>query len=73
MNRMRVAAQHLMPGDVLITGDTVVRVSAGLRTPSGKVEVTLRVAGTAIAPVLRQALWNARTLIAVSKPTGDNQ
>jgi len=35
-------AQHLKKGDIIGSGDEVVSVSAGARTPSGKVEVTLK-------------------------------
>ena len=35
-------AQHLKKGDIVGSGDEVVSVSAGAKTPSGKVEVTLK-------------------------------
>jgi hypothetical protein len=35
-------AQHLKKGDIIGSGDEVVSVSAGTKTPSGKVEVTLK-------------------------------
>jgi hypothetical protein len=35
-------AQHLKKGDIVGSGDEVVSVSAGTKTPSGKVEVTLK-------------------------------
>ena len=35
-------AQHLKKGDIIGSGDEVVSVSAGAKTPSGKVEVTLK-------------------------------
>jgi hypothetical protein len=35
-------AQHLKKGDIIGSGDEVVSVSAGAKTPAGKVEVTLK-------------------------------
>lgn len=35
-------AQHLKKGDIIGSGDEVVSISAGAKTPSGKVEVTLK-------------------------------
>jgi hypothetical protein len=35
-------AQHLKKGDIIGSGDEVVSVSAGAKTPSGKIEVTLK-------------------------------
>ena len=35
-------AQHLKKGDIITSGDEVVSVSAGAKTPAGKVEVTLK-------------------------------
>ena len=35
-------AQHLKKGDIIGSGDEVVSVSAGAKTPKGKVEVTLK-------------------------------
>jgi hypothetical protein len=37
-----VEAQDLKKGDIITSGDEVVSVSAGAKTPSGKVEVTLK-------------------------------
>jgi 2-keto-4-pentenoate hydratase/2-oxohepta-3-ene-1,7-dioic acid hydratase in catechol pathway len=58
----KVQAQHLRPGDVVGSGETVRGVSAGLRTPPGKVEVTLERNG-----VTRMSLWGARTPINVKR------
>jgi hypothetical protein len=58
---MRVQAQYLKPGDVtLSTGETVVRVFAGIRTPVGKVEVTLT-----DGERIRRATWGAHTEISI--------
>jgi len=69
---MRVQARNLKPGDVTRgTGETVVRVSAGLRTPSGKVEVTLT-----DGERIRTATWgkyteiSIQTLIPTNAPEG---
>lgn len=54
-------ARDLQSGDVIGSGETVVRVAAGVRTPRGKVEVTLRRPdGTH-----RTGIWNAGTKIGV--------
>lgn len=61
-SKQRVTARHLMAGDELGTGETVVAVIRGVRTPSGKVEVTLAKNG-----IRRSALWGASTTITVSR------
>jgi hypothetical protein len=61
-NRQKVPARHLMLGDRLCTGETVVAVSRGARTPSGKVEVTLERDGNRRTP-----LWGASTTINVQR------
>ena len=65
-NKQRVPARHLMTGDRLCTGETVVTVSRGARTPSGKVEVTLEKDGRRRTP-----LWGASTTINISRPAPD--
>lgn len=62
---MKVRARELQPGDVLKgTGETIVRVSAGVRTPTGKVEVTMqRPDGST-----RVGIWNRATMIGVKDP-----
>lgn len=60
---IRVPADTLQPGDVTRgTGETVIRVSAGVRTPSGKVDVVLEKNGRQ-----RTATWRSRTVIAVNR------
>jgi hypothetical protein len=61
-SKQRVTARHLMSGDQLGTGETVVAASRGVRTPPGKVEVTLSKNG-----IRRSALWGASTTITVSR------
>ena len=61
-SKQRVSARYLMVGDQLGTGETVVAVSRGARTPAGKVEVSLLKGGAR-----RSALWGASTTISVSR------
>jgi hypothetical protein len=65
-NRQKVPARYLMAGDRLCTGETIVGVSRGALTPSGKVEVTLEKDGQRRTP-----LWGASTTINVSRPAPD--
>ncbi|WP_157083713.1 hypothetical protein [Bradyrhizobium manausense] len=61
--KQRVQAQHLRQGDYLpATRNTVVSVSRGIRTPSGKVEVTL-----ATSLGMRVSVWGARTEISIER------
>jgi hypothetical protein len=59
----KVPARYLMAGDQTGSGETVVGVSRGARTPSGKMEVTLEKNGQR-----RTSLWRASTLINISRP-----
>jgi hypothetical protein len=56
-------AQSLKKGDVIGSGETVVSVSSGAKTPSGKVNVTLEKNGKT-----RTAVWGKSTKIGVKKP-----
>ena len=58
----KVQAGHLMPGDRVGSGETILRVSAGVRTPSGKVEVSLEKNGRR-----RTSLWSRYTLINIRR------
>lgn len=60
----RVQSQHLQKGDTLRDGSVVHGVSAGLRTPSGKVEVTRHHPKHGA----RTDTWGKRTEIAVTRP-----
>lgn len=60
--RVKVQARDLQRGDVTGSGETVVRVSSGLRTPRGKVEVYLEKNGRQ-----RLAFWGAYTTINVNR------
>lgn len=62
-SKQKVPARYLMVGDQTGSGETVVAVSRGARTPSGKVEVTLEKNGQR-----RTSLWGASTLINVLRP-----
>jgi len=56
--KMRVQAQHLQPGDIVGSGEIVQSVSAGTRTPKGKVDVQLST---------RFTQWGKYTLINVER------
>lgn len=66
MPTTKIAARNLTSGDRTGSGETVVSVSAGLRTPRGKVEVTLEKDGRR-----RMSLWGAATLINVTRAPVD--
>lgn len=40
--KIKVQAQHLQPGDIVGSGEKVINVSAGVRTPKGKIDVMLK-------------------------------
>lgn len=65
---IRVRVRELRRGDVLTpTNREIVRVSRGVRTPSGKLDVDLRAAepaGSDALPV-RRATFRADTLVSV--------
>jgi len=65
-NRQKVPARYLLAGDQLCTGETVVAVSRGARTPAGKVEITLEKDGRHRTP-----LWGASTIINIARPAPD--
>jgi len=57
-----VEARSLKKGDILTSGDTVVSVSSGAKTPSGKVEVTLEKNGKT-----KTSVWGKYTKVGVKK------
>ena len=59
---LQVPARHLRRGDVTGSGETVLSVSVGARTPRGKVEVFLQKGGRK-----RSAHWSASTMIGVRR------
>lgn len=59
----KVPARYLLSGDITGSGEIVVSVSAGVHTPRGKVEVTLRKSDGRT----RTSLWAASTLIGVER------
>jgi hypothetical protein len=58
-----VEARSLKKGDILTSGDTVVSISSGAKTPSGKVEVTLEKNGKT-----KTSVWGKYTKVGVKKP-----
>jgi hypothetical protein len=58
----KLPARALTNGDQVGSGETIISVSAGIRTPRGKVEVTLEKDGRC-----RPALWGAYTIINVRR------
>lgn len=56
-------AQHLRKGDIIGSGDEVVSVSAGAKTPAGKVEVTLKTKNGST----KTSLWGKTTKIGLKK------
>jgi hypothetical protein len=63
--KLKVQAQHLQPGDIVGSGEKVVRVSAGVRTPRGKVDVVLD-----SADFHRCAVWGRYTMIGIERVEG---
>jgi hypothetical protein len=59
---MKLQAQHLQPGMVIGSGETVIGTFITCRTPSGKVNVTLQNK----AGKRRIVMWGKYTMIAVS-------
>jgi hypothetical protein len=55
---IQVPARSLIAGDVVGSGETIVTVERGARTPAGKVEVVLDGGG-----IRRRSVWGASTLI----------
>jgi hypothetical protein len=60
----KLPARALLNGDQVGSGETIVSVSAGVRTPRGMVEVTLEKGGR-----YRRALWGAFAIINVRRGT----
>lgn len=58
----KVPARYLAKGDQVGSGETIVNVAVGVRTPRGKVEVTLEKDGQR-----RCAIWGASTVITVRR------
>ncbi|MET3968739.1 hypothetical protein [Bradyrhizobium sp. S3.9.1] len=59
---VKVPARHLLRGDVTGSGEVVISVSAGAKTPRGMVDVLLLKGERK-----RAAIWNARTIIGVRR------
>lgn len=60
--KLRIQAQHLQPGDIVGSGETVQSVSIGVKTPKGKVDVWL-----ASKYIDRLAHWGKYTMINVER------
>lgn len=58
MTKLRIQAKHLQPGDIMGSGEVVQQVSAGTRTPKGKVDIQLNT---------RFTQWNKYTMINVER------
>ena len=63
MAKIRVPAQYLQAGDVVGSGEVIVSVQVGIRTPRGQVEVVLIRGGVA-----RLAFWKKATFINATRP-----
>ncbi|MET4364290.1 hypothetical protein ABIB06_004889 [Bradyrhizobium sp. LB8.2] len=59
---VKVPARHLLRGDVTGSGEVVLSVSAGARTPRGMVDVLLQKGERK-----RAAIWSARTIVGVRR------
>lgn len=59
---VKVPARHLLRGDVTGSGEVVLGVSAGAKTPRGMVDVLLQKGDRK-----RAAIWNARTIVGVRR------
>ena len=59
---LKVQARAMQRGDLIGSGETVVWVGAGARTPRGRVEVTLEQDGHR-----RTLIWGAYTMINVRR------
>jgi hypothetical protein len=59
---MKVCARYLQPGDVSGSGETVIKTSARISTPRGKIEIVLEKDGNR-----RLAIWGASTTINVKR------
>ena len=67
MQPLKVPARYLIPGDQVGSGEIVAGVSAGVRTPRGKVEVILEKDGRR-----RCAIWGASTAINIKRKEAAN-
>jgi hypothetical protein len=58
----KVPARYLLRGDQVGSGEIVLGIGAGARTPAGKVEVTLEKGGRR-----RLSIWGASTVITIKR------
>lgn len=59
--KLKVQAQHLQPGDIVGSGEEVLSISAGIKTPAGKIDVVL------YNDHGRRAVWGKYTMINVER------
>jgi hypothetical protein len=59
---LKISARCLLTGDQVGSGETIASVSAGVRTPCGKGEVTFEKTGQR-----RTSLWGPATTVSVSR------
>ncbi|WP_407122824.1 hypothetical protein [Bradyrhizobium sp. STM 3561] len=64
LSKMKVPARHLLRGDIVGSGEVVIAVSTGSRTPRGKIEVLLEKNDRR-----RIALWGAGSTINIQRET----
>lgn len=62
--KLKVQAASLQIGDIVGSGEKVISVQAGVKTPKGKVEVMLE---NAAKHYMRTALWGSYTMINVER------
>lgn len=62
--KLKLQAQHLQVGDIVGSGEKVVHVSAGVRTPKGKVDIMLKNLNTEQG---RWSQWGKYTMINVER------
>lgn len=73
MVKHRVQAQHLMPGDVVGTGEVVENtIISSIQWPSNKCMVKLSRKLDCGALVGRNVLWGKRTMINVERKDGNS-
>lgn len=65
MERIKVQARYLQPGDQIGSGEKIISVGVGAFTPRGKVEVILSNRDNDI--ISRKCIWGAYTLIGVTR------
>lgn len=65
--KIKVQAQYLQPGDIVGSGEKVINVSAGVRTPKGKIDVKLGKYLNSDHEYFRTSQWGKYTMINVER------